>query len=162
MTYIYWIGIFIIICFCVVIFFGAPYLPTLSGSRKIALDILDLKKGQTLLEPGCGDGRMLVEAAKRGLNCVGIELNPVMYLISLIVTFRYRDQIKVIWGDFWRMDWPEVDGVFLFLITKFMPKFDKKLKLTQKKPTKVASYAFEVPGKKPVKEKLGVFLYEYK
>ncbi len=150
------------VCFCGVLLFGAPYLPTLEKQRKTALDLLDLKKGQTLLEPGSGDGRILKLAAKRGINAVGIELNPIMYLVSLLVTFRYRKKIKIVWGDFWKVDWPEADGIFLFLITRYMPKFDEKMKTGRKKPVKVASFAFPIPGKKPVKEKDGVFLYEYR
>lgn len=162
MFYLYLALVVVITCFCGVLLFGAPYLPTLARQRRTALDLLDLKKGQTLLEPGSGDGRILVEAAKRGINAVGIELNPIMYLISLIVTFRYRKNIRIIWGDFWSREWPEPDGVFLFLITKYMPKFDEKLKTINKRPIKVASFAFEIPGKKPIKEKDGVFLYLYR
>jgi hypothetical protein len=150
------------VCFCGVLLFGAPYLPTLARQRKTALELLELKMGQTLLEPGSGDGRILKLAAKQGIYAVGIELNPIMYVISLIVTFRYRKKIKIIWGDFWRVQWPEVDGVFLFLITKYMPKFDEKMAGTQKKPVKVASFAFEIPGKKMLRQKDGVFLYQYK
>lgn len=162
MLYIYWGLVLLVICFSGVILFGAPYVPTLSKSRKAAFELLDLKKGQTILEPGCGDGRILVEAAKRGLNAVGIELNPLLYLTSLVLTFRYRKQVKVIWGNFWTRDWPETDGVFVFLLDKYMDKFDNKIKSSQKTPTKIASFAFKIPGKKPVKEKNGVFLYEYK
>lgn len=162
MLYIYWGVVLLVICFSGVILFGAPYVPTLGKSRKSALELLDLKKGQTLLEPGCGDGRVLAEAARRGINGVGIELNPLMYLVSLAVTFRYRKQVKIIWGDFWRQDWPETDGVFIFLLDKYMDKFDQKMKSSQERPTKVASFAFKIPDKKPIKEKNGVFLYEYK
>ena len=47
---IYLIVCGVILCFCAVILFGAPYLPTLSKQKEAALDLLDLKKGQTLLE----------------------------------------------------------------------------------------------------------------
>lgn len=159
---IYWICVVLVICFAGVILFGAPYLPTLSKQRQSALDLLDLKKGQTLLEPGSGDGRVLLMAAKQGIKAVGIELNPIMYVISRIITFRYRKDIKIIWGNFWTVKWPEADGVFLFLMDRFMPRFNKKMEASQKKPTKVASFAYRIPGQKQVKEKDGVFLYHYK
>lgn len=161
MIILYYIIVILIICFSGVILFGAPYLPTLSKQRLAALEMLDLKKGQLLFEPGCGDGRVLVLAAKRGIRGVGIELNPIMYLVSRIITFKYRKQVKVIWGNFWHKDWPEADGIFLFLLDKYMKKFDEKIKETQKKPTKVASFAFEMPEKKAIRQKEGVFLYRY-
>jgi hypothetical protein len=128
----YWTFLVLIICFAGVIFFGAPYLPTLSRQRQSALDLLDLKPGQTLLEPGSGDGRVLLLAAKQGVKAVGVELNPIMYVVSRIITFRYRKDIKIIWGNFWLIDWPEADGVFLFLMDRFMPRFNKKMAKTQK------------------------------
>lgn len=68
----------VIIIFGFVILFGAPYLPTLKPQIKIALDMLDLQPGQTLIEIGSGDGRVLKAAAERGWNAVGYELNPVL------------------------------------------------------------------------------------
>jgi 16S rRNA A1518/A1519 N6-dimethyltransferase RsmA/KsgA/DIM1 with predicted DNA glycosylase/AP lyase activity len=161
MLYAYLTVVFLVMCFSVVLLFGAPYLPTLSKQKETALDLLDLRPGQTLLELGSGDGRVLLAAAKRGIKTVGIELNPILFVISLIVTFRYRKDVKIIWGNFWSKKWPETDGIFVFLLDKYMPKLDKRIKTGQRKPTKVASFAFEITGKKPTKEKDGVFLYGY-
>ena len=49
--------------FAAVLLVGAPYLPTLRPQVLTGLDLLHLKKGQTMLELGCGDGRVLLEAA---------------------------------------------------------------------------------------------------
>jgi hypothetical protein len=53
-----WIVILIIILAFqfVVIFLGAPYVPTLNKQRETALDLLKLKSGQTLIDLGSGDG----------------------------------------------------------------------------------------------------------
>lgn len=155
--------IFVIILaysFTVGVVFGAPYLPTLQSQRKTALKMLNLKPGQTLYDLGCGDGRMLNEAAKAGLNAVGYELSPLLYVVARIVTFRYRRQVKVYLGDYWRADWRGADGIFIFLMDKYMGRFDKKVK-AMKKPIRVASYTFQVPDKKPAKKENAVFLYEY-
>jgi precorrin-6B methylase 2 len=66
----------------VVLFLGAPYVPTLHKQREIALDLLKLKPGQTLIDLGCGDGAMLIEAAKRGIKVVGYEINPLLVFIA--------------------------------------------------------------------------------
>lgn len=152
----------LVVCFAGVVMFGAPYLPTLSKPKEKALDMLELKKGHTLLELGSGDGRVLNAAARRGLNAVGIELNPILVLVSRLVTFRYRKQVRIVWGNFWRKDWPAADGIFVFLIDKYMSKLDKTIKVKKARPVRLVSFAFAIPGKKPLKEKDGVFLYEYK
>lgn len=148
-------------CFFLVVLFGAPYLPTLSHQKETALDMLDLKPGQTLLELGSGDGRVLLAAAKRGINSVGIELNPVLVVFSFFLTLRYRKNVRIIWGNFWRVKWPAADGIFVFLLDKYMTRLDKKIEMTQKKPMKLASFAFKIPDKKITKEKNSIYLYKY-
>lgn len=152
----------ILLLFCVVIFFGAPYLPTLKPQIGEALDLLGLKPGQTLLELGSGDGRVLRAGAERGYKVIGYELNPFLVVVSYFVTFKYRQQVTIVWGNYWRKDLPKADGVFVFLLTRYMSKLDQKLQSYPHKPVKVASVAFRIPGKKPAKTKGGVFLYQYK
>lgn len=45
-------------------------------------------KGTKVLDPFCGCGTTLVEAAESGLNAVGVDLNPIACLISRIKTAR--------------------------------------------------------------------------
>ena len=152
----------LVFCFGVVLVRGAPFLPTLKPQVDAALDMLDLQKGQTLLELGCGDGRVLIAAAMRGWKAVGYELNPIMAFIAWARTRPYRTQVKVIWGDYWTADWPKADAIFAFLLTRYMRILDKKIVQYPHKPILLASFAFPIPNRSPKTEKSGVFLYEYK
>jgi len=40
------------------------------------------KQGFTLLDPFCGSGTTVVEGAINGINSVGIDLNPIAYIVS--------------------------------------------------------------------------------
>lgn len=151
----------LILIFGFVVFFGAPYLPTLGRVQTDALDLLDLKPGQTLLELGSGDGKVMRAAAKRGLNVVGIELNPLLVLASYFVTFKYRKQIKIIWGNYWYLSLPPANGIYVFLIDRFMKKLDKKIKSEYPKGILLASNSFVIPAKKHIKHQGGVYLYKY-
>jgi SAM-dependent methyltransferase len=137
---------------------GAPYLPTLEKQGRAALDLLNLQPGQTLLELGSGDGKVLVLAARAGLNVVGVELNPFLVVVSWLRTRRYHKQVRIIWGDFWRVEWPECDGVFTFLLDRFMRRLDSKMR-TVRKP--LVSFAFRVPDREADAKKDGVYLYRY-
>ncbi len=150
------------VCFMFVIAFGAPFLPTLKPQVPIALDLADLKPGQTLLELGSGDGRILAEAARRGLTAIGYELNPLLVAYSWLLTRKYRKKVKIIWGNYWRKPLPPANGIFVFLLQPYMQKLDKKITQDFDKPVKLVSFAFTVPGKKPVATKSGLFLYRYK
>ncbi|MDB5185775.1 MAG: hypothetical protein JWL85_298 [Candidatus Saccharibacteria bacterium] len=161
MTILFIIAAAVILLFGFVVFFGAPYLPTMKRQTETALDMLDLKPGQILLELGCGDGRVLRAAAERGLNVVGYELNPILALFAWIYTLKYRKQVKVIWGNYWLMRWPVASGIFVFLLDNYMEKLDKKIVQEYGGNVKLVSYAFQIPDKKPLKEKDGLYLYKY-
>lgn len=151
-------------CFCGVLFFGAPYLPTLAPQVEAALELADLKPGQTMLELGCGDGRVLAAAAGRGIKVVGYELNPLLALVAYVRTRRYRRQVKVIWGDFWRAEWPPAEAVFTFLLPRYMSKLDGRVAAYRRdlgRPVRLVSFAFKVPGRKAERRKRGVYSYSY-
>lgn len=152
----------IVLCFAFVMLFGAPFLPTLQPQIQTALDLLDLKPGQTMLELGCGDGRVLIAAAERGWNAVGYELNPILAFVAWFRTRRYRKKVRIIWGDYWRTDWPEAQGIFAFILTRYMRKLDKKVIRYKHRPLRIASFAFTIPNGEPTKENSGIYLYEYK
>lgn len=161
MTWLLVAACLLIIAFGFVVLFGAPYLPTLRKQIDDAFDLLDLKPGQTILELGCGDGRILQAAAKRGLKAVGYEINPILVIVSRLRTLRYGKQIKVVWGDYWHEEWPPADGIFVFLLDRYMKKLDKKIIQWNEDTVKLVSFAFKVPHKKATKTKNGLFLYTY-
>ncbi|MDQ3159210.1 MAG: SAM-dependent methyltransferase [bacterium] len=147
--------------FAFVVFFGAPYLPTRKEQIESSLDLLDLKKGQLLVELGSGDGRVLKAAGKRDIKAVGYEINPILVIISKIITFRYRKLVNTRWKSMWKADISQADGVYVFLLDRFMQKLDNKMKKEVKTGTKLISFAFKIKGKKISKKKKGLFLYLY-
>jgi cyclopropane fatty-acyl-phospholipid synthase-like methyltransferase len=159
------VGIVVIVSFGLPVLFGPPYVPTLRLNMNTALDLLDLKAGQTLLDLGSGDGRILVAGAKRGLNVVGIELSLFLVIVSWFRTRRYRKQVKIIWGNYFYTNWPPADGIFSFMIQYQMKRLDNYIIRWQewhKHPVRLASFAFQIPDKKVVAQRDAVFLYEYK
>lgn len=162
MIWLYVIITAVLICFSAVVLVGAPYVPTLGPQVKAALDLAGLKPGQTMLELGCGDGKVLIAAARQGINSVGYELNPLLAALAWLRTRRYRKQVRIIWGDFWRQPWPPAEVIFTFLLPKYMEKLDKKVIRYEHKPVNLVSFAFKIPGKRQDSEKNGVYLYKYR
>ncbi len=158
-----WLALLIIILpFAYVLLFGAPYLPTRKKQVNQALDLLGLKKGELLIDLGSGDGAVLVEAAKRGIRCVGYELNPFVFTVAYIRVWQYRKLVKLRLKNFWSQSIPaETRGVFVFLLDKYMVKLDEKLRTEAPKGTRVVSYTFEIPGKKASTSKQALNLYQY-
>lgn len=156
------LAVVVFVAFSFVILFGAPFLPTLNKQVDPALKLLNLKPGQTLLELGSGDGRVLQAAAKQGIHAVGYELNPFLVVISMLRCFRQRRYVTVVWGNYWKKTWPPADGIFTFLLKPYMPKLDDVIEKYPHKPVKLVSFAFQIDGKKAAKQDQGLFLYQYR
>ncbi len=58
------------------------YVPTRLQTVERMLDFAELKAGETLVDLGSGDGRIVLAAAKRGANARGIELDEGRFSIA--------------------------------------------------------------------------------
>jgi len=163
MEFIIIVTVVIILLFAGVVAFGAPYLPTLSRRVDDAIDLLDLKPGQTMIELGCGDGRLLKAAAKKNITGIGYELNPILVLYAKLSTWKYRKIVKIYWGNYWNKQWPEADGMYVFLLQPYMSKLHKKLVLySSGSSLRLVSFGFKITEKEVSEEQNGMFLYVYK
>ncbi len=155
------LAIVVFVAFSFVIAFGAPFLPTLKDQVPKALKLINLQPGQTLLELGSGDGRILAAAADKGIYAIGYELNPLLVVYSWLRTRKYGKKVKIIWGNYWTKQLPECDGIFVFLLNPYMEKLDKKIIQDCGKSVKLVSFAFQVQSRKPAKTNGGMYLYKY-
>jgi SAM-dependent methyltransferase len=60
-------------------FLLAPFNPSSAEIQEKALSLLKLTRNDILFDLGCGDGRLLINAAQRtpGLRCIGIDIDPI-------------------------------------------------------------------------------------
>lgn len=150
--------------FGLVVLLGAPYLPAHKKAINDALSLIKPSKNGRVLDLGCGDGKFLVAAAKKGYKCTGYEINIILFLIVKFRLLKHRDaDVKL--GSFWSKDFPkDTEVAYVFLLDKFMNKLDGKMKIEAKRLKKnlsLVSYVFKIPGKKSIKEVGGVRVYEY-
>jgi hypothetical protein len=150
-----------LVAFGLVVAVGAPFLPTKKEYVEKALDMLDLKSGDTLLDLGSGDGRMLAAAAKRGIYGIGYEVNFFLYVYSLVKTMRYRKYVRIICRSYWSVELPKADGIFVFLLKPYMKRLNNKLLSNYKKPPPLVSFVFKIPNKKPNESKDSLYLYKF-
>jgi len=158
-----WLVIFLIVLpFAIVLLYGAPYLPTRKAQAIQALDLLDLREGDVFVDLGSGDGAVLIEAASRGMICYGYELNPYVWFVSKLRTLKFGKQIHIYCRNFWNVPLPkDTKGVFVFLLDKYMARLDQKLGSELKKGGTLASYTFQISGKKPHVSRDAMFIYKY-
>jgi SAM-dependent methyltransferase len=161
---IFLIALIFIIPFSLAFLFGAPYVPAHKKSVKSALSLIKLSKNGRVLDLGCGDGKFLLLAAKRGYKCTGYEANPFLYLVCKFRLRKYENaEVKL--SNLWNVEFPEdTEFVYVFLLEKFMERLDEKMEVESKRLSNnlsLVSYVFKIPGKKPTEELEGVRVYEY-
>jgi len=140
---------------------GAPYVPILHRDSRRILDLAELKPGQTLIDLGSGDGRLLRAAASRGIHCIGYEINPYLVWVSRIVCFRYRKLVTIHTADIWHMKLPPADVIYIFILDRYMARLGAKFATEITKPTKVISYVFKLPNRTPIHKTHNTYVYQY-
>ena len=139
---------------------GAPWVPTFRKDIHALLDDCGLKKSGKLIELGCGDGRLVKAAAKRGIQVTGYEINPLLFLFAWARNLGYPNA-HVRLGNFWNKDWSQADAVITFLIPRSMGKIEAKAEKELKPDSRLISYVFPLPNKKPAHKRLCWFVYDY-
>jgi cyclopropane fatty-acyl-phospholipid synthase-like methyltransferase len=146
------------------IFFGAPWHPLMPHTIRRILNFAEIRSGETICDLGCGEGRLLITAAKEySAKAVGIEIDPIKVgLARLLAKLKKVDgQVSIIWGNIFDFDLSEVDVVYLYLthqaLDKLFPEVLKKLKPT----VRIVSYRFCIRGMTPEKISTDKTLFLY-
>jgi SAM-dependent methyltransferase len=128
---------------------GALYVSTSRTKIAAFINAVPMKAGQTLVDLGCGDGRVLREAQKRyGVRTIGYEINPLAYLKARLLSFG-PNKIKIRRENFWEADLSGADVIFCYLYPDVMKKLAAKLKSGLKPGTIVVSSNFPLPKHLP-------------
>lgn len=158
------LGIFLFFVFGVVVFRGAPYVPTHKATVNAALELLPLKPGELVVDLGSGDGVFLKAAASKGCKAIGYEINPVLCVIAWLRCLPLKQMVQIKFRDFWLTPLPkQTAAVFVFLAGPHMKHFAKYLQAVMGKrstPLFVVSYGFAVPDLRPVRYDRGLYLYK--
>ena len=158
--------VFIILAGMVVlpIFSGAPWHPLLPGTIRRILNFAEIKQGETICDLGCGEGRVLVTAAKEySARGVGIEIDPIKVgLARMLARFKNVDQqVKITRGNIFEFDPQDADVVYLYLthqaMDRLFPEILKKLKPT----VRIVTYRFCIRGMTPEKVSADKTLFLY-
>lgn len=84
--------VFLLLCvfvfFGIVVFFGAPYVPSHKKYVKRAFDHFGIGASDVIVDVGSGDGIILRIASSYGAKAVGYEINPILVGISRLLSLR--------------------------------------------------------------------------
>lgn len=132
---------------------GAPL--ALTSKKELALIIKEgkIKQSDVFYDLGSGTGRVMIEVARKtGCKVVGIELSPVLYLISFLNLKLHKiKKFQLKYRDFFRVNFKKADVVYVFLMPKSLEKLSPKLKRDLKPGARVISYIFPIKKWQPEK-----------
>jgi SAM-dependent methyltransferase len=132
-----------------------PYVPTTEPAVEEMLKLARVTKNDVVYDLGCGDGRIVIAAAKQyGARGVGIDINPerIAEANENAKKAGVTHLVKFIEQDLFEANFREASVVTLFLLTEVNLRLRPKL-LEQLKPgTRVVSNTFEMGDWKPEKE----------
>jgi predicted RNA methylase len=126
--------------------------------------MVDVGPGDVVYDLGCGDGRVIVTAARRfGARAVGIEIDPLRYLWSqmLVTLLGLRDRVQVVYGDFFAQDLSEADVVTCYLMQNTNERLVEKLRRELRPGSRVVSNTFTFPGLRLVRRDNQADVYAY-
>jgi len=143
---------------------GAPWVPTHRDTVDRMLRMAGLRPGETLVDLGCGDGRVLVAAARRfGARAIGVEVDFGRYLWSLavITVLGLHRQVRVVRADLFSVDLSSADVVFSYLLQDTNDRLKDKLRRELRPGARIVSNTFHFSGLPLVRadDELKLYLY---
>jgi len=128
---------------------GALYVSTTRKRISACLDAVSPKKGDTWIDLGCGDGRVLRQARKQyGINAIGYEINPLAYLKARLYCL-FHPGIRIRMQNFFKADLSHADIVSCYLFPDVMHDLAQKLTHELKPGAFIISFNFNLPGLAP-------------
>ncbi len=129
-----------------------PWVPTRKQLLSHIMRLAGAAPGKVFYDLGCGDGRVAIEAAKRGAKAVCVELR------RDLIEEAYRraeeagvaDRIIFVNKSFFDVDISDADIIYMYLLTRVNARLRPKLEKELRPGARVVTLDFEIPGWRPV------------
>ncbi len=143
-----------------------PFVPTSQALVVEMLKLANVTKDDTVYDLGCGDGRIVITAAKQfGAHGVGVDINPerIQEANENARKAGVADKVKFIEGDLFTAEIRPATVVTLYLLPSVNLKLRPRLLSELKPGTRVVSHSFDMddwkPDKAPVVEGSQLYLW---
>jgi ribosomal protein L11 methylase PrmA len=132
-----------------------PYVPTTEAAVKAMLELAGVTKNDVVYDLGCGDGRIVVAAAKvHGARAVGIDINPqrIKEANENAKKAGVEKLVRFEENDLFEAGISEATVVTMFLLSNINLKLKPKLLKDLKPGTRLVSNTFDMGDWKAEKE----------
>jgi SAM-dependent methyltransferase len=129
-----------------------PYVPTPQNVVDKMLEMARVSGKDVVYDLGCGDGRIVITAAKRfGARGVGIDLNPerIAEANANAQAANVTGKVKFMTGDLFKSDFSQASVVTLYLLPQVNAALRPQLWRQLKVGTRVVSHDFDMGDEWP-------------
>lgn len=131
----------------------APYVSSPKEAVRKMLDMAQLRRGEVLYDLGCGDGRIVVIAARDyQAKAFGVEIREDVATAAQqqLKKFDLEEKARIIHRNLFDVDLSEADVVTLYLSLSGNEKLKPKLERELKTNARVVSLDIQIKGWTPI------------
>jgi SAM-dependent methyltransferase len=127
------------------------YVPTPQEVVDRMLQLAKVGPGDYMIDFGCGDGRMVVTAAKLGARGYGVDINPqrIKEANENAAKAGVSDKVEFKIANLFEQDLSKADVMAMYLLTDINLRLRPKILDTMKPGTRIVSHAFDMGDWKP-------------
>eukprot|EP00968_Pinguiococcus_pyrenoidosus_P010218 scaffold803_cov310-Pinguiococcus_pyrenoidosus.AAC.131 len=133
----------------------APFLPSSEIVQRESLRMLELTSDAVLYDIGCGDARLLVEAARQhGCQGIGIDYDEAIVLKAResVAQSGLADAIAILHENALETDLRAAHRIFVYLMPKGMAALRTTFVRILSEGGRIVSYVFSIPDLEPVEK----------
>jgi ribosomal protein L11 methylase PrmA len=126
----------------------APWWRTNSKTAKAICHLAKISAKDVIIDLGCGDAEVLIQAGKLGAKGVGIEIDPIRYATAKlrIIKNHLQKKVTIKKKNFFNENVSSASVIIVYLIPKTLEKLLPKFREELKKGTRIVSYVYEIEG----------------
>lgn len=126
---------------------AVPYVPTRPEVVRGMLDLAQVARTDVVYDLGCGDGRIVIAAAKeRGASGLGVDIQPDV-IDQANAQAQYAgvgDRVKFMLGDLFTLDLKPATVVMLYLSVELNVRLIPRLKAQLRPGSRIVSNLFDM------------------
>jgi len=131
-----------------------PYLPSSLDVVDAALNMVEVKPGEIFVDLGCGDGTVLVRAAKKFRTyCIGFEINPDLAMLARKKAEKHgvRRLVDIVCADLFTVNLSKFNVIYVYPFPTIIDRLSEKIAAECKKETKVLVHDYPLKRLNPTK-----------
>lgn len=124
------------------------FVPTRDPVAEAMMNLAKVTKDDVVYDLGCGDGALVIAAAKRGARVVGVDIDPdrIKEATEKVRAAGVQDRVTLIRGDIFdpTIKISDASVVTLYLLQSLNEKLAPRLKRELRSGSRVVSHAFSM------------------